>query len=332
MTFPCGQITLPTSTTFYVKPTAGSDSTCTSQTTSQCVTIKQALSKTQASGKPPFSVQLTGGDYTVLEGISVVASSHPLSIGAVAQAIVNYKLTKADVNYFSVSTGSLTISKITLVPTTDVVYTVSPIVVTGGSLGLLGVKVTGYTGRASLISFSGTALTINGGSFKNIQVDASSGGVLSATVSINDRIRIDDTIFDECKITGTNSYGGAIYVYSGNTDIKSCIFKKCSAESRGGAIFCNTADGSIIITHCTFEDNACTGSQDVYINSAENATLSTNRVKECKDDSISPTELRDWLCYSQEILTPGSAVYVRSNGAGTDQSCTKYTKTSCKTL
>lgn len=118
---------------------------------------------------------------------------------------------------------------------------------------------TGYS-SASANAF-GCALVLIGG---NITVNkckivdsnhAGTGNPTGGAVRVNTTATFTDCEFTGNSSTGTNGYGGAIYVTaSGNLTLKNCVFKDNSAAYNGGALYIATS-GKVTATGCTFGES-----------------------------------------------------------------------------
>ncbi len=118
---------------------------------------------------------------------------------------------------------------------------------------------TGYS-SANANAF-GCALVLIGG---NITVNkckivdsnhAGTGNPTGGAVRVNTTATFTDCEFTGNSSTGTNGYGGAIYVTaSGNLTLKNCVFKDNSAAYNGGALYI-AKSGTVTATGCTFGES-----------------------------------------------------------------------------
>lgn len=118
---------------------------------------------------------------------------------------------------------------------------------------------TGYS-SANANAF-GCALVLIGG---NITVNkckivdsnhAGTGNPTGGAVRVNTTATFTDCEFTGNSSTGTNGYGGAIYVTgSGNLTLSNCEFKDNSAAFNGGAIYI-ASKGTVSATGCTFGES-----------------------------------------------------------------------------
>lgn len=107
----------------------------------------------------------------------------------------------------------------------------------------------------------GCALVLIGGNItvnKCKIVDSNHAGTGTPTggaVRVNTTATFTDCEFTGNSSTGTNGYGGAIYVTaSGNLTLKNCVFKDNSAAYNGGALYIATS-GTVTATGCTFGES-----------------------------------------------------------------------------
>ena len=107
--------------------------------------------------------------------------------------------------------------------------------------------------------YSGSTLTMNGGSFKDNRIIGSRNGVCGGAVYIEDSNAVFNNVEFKNNITGRdNSYGAAIYAEDGDVTLNGCTFEGNGLDPNKSTYYSSIIyvyDSAFAVNNCTFKNN-----------------------------------------------------------------------------